>query len=289
MRTVMKYITVIRLSDLIHTAYFVFIVLILSGCQKVINVDLNNAAPRIVIEGIITDRPGPYSVTISESGSYFNQPDLPPVTGAEVIITDNMGVFDTLKEVTPGVYFTSKTKGIPGRIYTLKVISGNNIYSGTSTMFSHVEIDSLSLSKNQSQHFDLGGGSRNDPNVEIDCYFRDPFEKNFYRVKVFTDDTTRNEFYRLFDDQYSNGLEVGLRVAHANANHTYRIELLSLDKVTFGYYRTLEDAIHSNPIFGSTPANPTTNLNNGALGYFGAFAVSSRTITVTQSMIEKIR
>ena len=29
-------------------------ILVFSGCQKVINVDLNEAAPRIVIEGLIT-------------------------------------------------------------------------------------------------------------------------------------------------------------------------------------------------------------------------------------------
>lgn len=274
---------------MIHAGCSLFFVLLLSGCQKVINVELNNASPRIVIEGIITDGPGPYSVKISESGSYFDQSDLPPVTGAEVIITDNTGISDTLKEATPGIYITSKIKGIPGRTYNLKVISGNNEYTGTSTMFSHVGIDSLGLSKSQSQHFNLGGESGNDLNIELDCYFRDPYEKNFYRVKVFTDDTTRNEFYRLFDDQYTNGLHIGLRVAHANANHTYRIELLSLDKVTFGYYRTIEDVLHSNQMFGSTPANPTSNLNNSALGYFGACAVSSRTITVTQSMLEKVR
>jgi hypothetical protein len=285
----MKFIKEIKWNDLIHIVYSILFVLILSGCQKVINVDLNNASPHIVIEGVITDEPGPYSVKISESGSYFNQPDLPSVTGAEVIIADDTGISDTLKEATPGIYITTKIKGVPGRTYNLKVISGNIDYSGTSTMFSHVGIDSLGLSKSQNQHFNLGGESGNDLNIELDCYFRDPFEKNFYRIKVFTDDTTSNEFYRLFDDQYTNGLHVGLRVTHANANHTYRIELLSLDKVTFSYYRTLEDILHSNPIFGSTPANPTTNLSNGALGYFGACAVSSRTITVTQSMLEKVR
>lgn len=80
-----------------------------------------------------------------------------------------------------------------------------------------------------------------------------------------------------------------MRVAHVSANHTYRIDLLSLDKVTFEYYRTLEDLLHTNPIFGSTPANPNTNLNNGALGYFGASAVSSQTITITDSMLKSVR
>ena len=70
---------------------------------------------------------------------------------------------------------------------------------------------------------------------------------------------------------------------------TYRIELLSLDKQTYGYYRTLEDLLYTNPFFGSTPANPNNNLSNGALGYFGAYAVSSRTIVITDSLIKSVK
>ncbi|TAL62352.1 MAG: DUF4249 domain-containing protein, partial [Bacteroidetes bacterium] len=202
----------IQYRALLQVAFSVLVVLIFSGCQKVINVDLNNAAPRIVIEGLITDGTGPYSITISKSGSYFNQPDLPPVTGAEVIITDNAGTIDTLTEIKPGVYLTSITNGIPGRTYTLKVSSENMEYTGSSTMLSHVDIDSLSLSKSQSQHFDFGGNTGNEINVELNCYFRDPAEKNFYRIKVFTNDTARAENYRLYDDQYTNNQVIGLRV-----------------------------------------------------------------------------
>ena len=264
-------------------------IFIFSGCQKVINVDLNEAAPRIVIEGLINDRRGPYTIMISQSGSYFNQPVLSPVSGAMAIITDNAGTIDTLKEMTPGIYLTSKTRGIPGRTYTLKVISENQEYVGSSTMFNHVNIDSLSLVKSQSQRFDFGGNTQNELPFEIHCFFRDPMEKNFYRIKVFRNDSINTENYRLFDDQYTNGQETELRVAHATADDTYRIELLSLDKQTYEFYSTLEDLLHTNPIFGSTPANPNNNLSNGALGYFGACAVSIKTIVITQSLLDKAK
>ena len=262
--------------------------LIFSGCQKVINVDLNVAAPQIVIEGLITDRAGPYTVTISKSGSYFNQPVLPAVSGALVIITDNAGTIDTLKETTPGTYLTSKTMGIPGRTYTLNVTAENKEYTGTSTMHTHVRIDSLSLIKTQSQHFGFNGDAQNTINVDIYCYFNDPPEKNFYRIKVIENDSVRAEEYRLFDDQYTNGQETYLRVARATAGDTDRVELYSLDQQTYEYYRTLADLLNTNPIFGSTPANPNTNLSNGALGYFGACAVSSRTIIITDSLLNQL-
>ena len=278
--------TRIQLKDSLQIVLSILSVIVFSGCQKVINVDLNEAAPRIVIEGVINDRRGPYTVTISKSGSFFNQPLLPPVSGALTIITDSSGTIDTLKEVNHGVYLTSKTRGIPGRTYTLKVISERQEYSGTSTMFSHVNIDSLNLVKEESQHFIFGGNNKNDTHLEIHCFFRDPDEKNFYRMRVFRNDSINTENYRLFDDQYTNGEEIELRAARATLGDRFRIELLSLDKQTYEYYRTLEDLLFSNPVFGSTPANPENNLSNGALGYFGAYAVSSRTLIITDILIK---
>jgi Domain of unknown function (DUF4249) len=285
----MKIKTKIRLKNILSAVLAFSGLLLLPACQKVINVDLNVAAPHIVIEGLVSDSRGPFTVTISKSGSYFNQPVLETVSGAQVIISDDSGVTDTLIEMASGVYVTSKTRGIPGRTYTLKVISEDQEYEGSSTMYSHVNIDSLVLEKNQSQRIDLGGNNKNLTHVDIHCFFKDPIEKNFYRVKVLKNDSINTENYRLYDDQYTNGQEVEMRVANATPGDTFRIELLSLDQKTYGYYRTLEDLLFTNPLFGSTPANPNTNLSNGALGYFGACAISFKTIVITQSMINSVK
>lgn len=257
------------------------------GCEKVINVDLNVASPQIVIEGVITDRRGPYTVTISKTASYFNEPALQTVSGALAIITDDFDNVDTLQEMVPGTYVTSRVRGFIGRTYTLKVVAEGQEFSGSTTLSDHVSIDSLRLRKSDLQGFDLSGnGDAED--VEIRCYFRDPSEKNYYRVKVYKNDSINTENYRLYDDQYTNGLITELRVSYAHAGNTYRVELLSLDKSTYVYYNTLGDLLYSNPFFGSSPANPQSNLSNGALGYFGSYSVSTRTIIVTEEMINAI-
>jgi hypothetical protein len=258
--------------------------IVFPGCQKVINVDLANETPQLVIQGLITDSIGPYKVYLNKSGSYFNQPKLPAVSHAVVVITDNTGTIDTLKERIPGIYYTSKIRGIPGRTYTLVVVSENKRYTAVSTMHNHVVIDSLKLEKNQSQGFGFGGGGRNGDRVEIHCIFNDPLEKNFYRIKITTNDTINTMSYRLYDDQYTNGEHTDLQVARAKVGDVSFVELISLDNTTYEYYRTLRDILRSNPIFGSTPANPNTNLTNGALGYFGAYAVSTKRIVITNSL-----
>jgi hypothetical protein len=279
----------ILLRETITILMLLFPVFIFQGCQKVINVDLNDAAPKIVIEGLITDRRGPYGVSVTESGSYFNETSLPAVSGASVVIKDNSGLTDTLRETTPGVYVTGRTRGFPGRTYTLTVVADKVVYTATSTMLSHVNIDSLKLVPSDFQRFDFSGNNSNELNMEIHCFFKDPPEKNFYRVKVFKNDSINTQSYRLYDDQYTNGEETELRVSRAEAGATYRIELLSIDKATYGFYRTLDDLLYINPFFGSTPANPNTNLSNDALGYFGAAAISSKTIVITDALINKTK
>jgi hypothetical protein len=285
----MKIKTKIGLKNTLWVVLPLVTILVFSGCQKVINIDLNEAAPHIVIEGLISNRRGPYTVTISKSGSYFNQPVLQPVSGARVKITYGINGTDSLRETSSGVYSTSTIRSFPGTTYTLKVISEGQEYVGSSTMLSFVFIDSLSLVKSQSQGFDFGGNNQNKLNMEIHCFFRDPLEKNFYRIKVFKNDSTDNKRYRLYDDQYANGYETELTVANASARDTFRVDLYSIDAATYQYYRGLEDIIFTNPFFGSTPANPNNNLSNGALGYFGAFAISSKTIIITDSLINSVK
>jgi hypothetical protein len=267
-----------KLKDTFHLGLLLMSVLISPGCQKVINVDLNDASPRIVIEGLITDRRGPYTVSISKSGSYFNEPVLPPVSGATVVITDDIGTIDTLTEFSAGRYLTSGLRGFPGRTYTLKVISEDQEYVGSSTMQGHVNIDSLMLLEAQTQYFIFNGNTHT--NLEIHCFFKDPKEKNYYRIKVIENDSVNTTNYELYDDQYTNGQETELRIAYATKGKDYRVELWSLDSQTYEYYRNLEDLLYINPFFGSTPANPKNNLSNGALGYFGACAVSVKTMMI---------
>ncbi len=95
----------------------------LLSCEKVIDIDLKNSEPQIVIDGTVNDRPGPYTVKISKTGDYYKPSSFPAVAGADVTISDNAGNTETLSEVTDGIYQTLYIQGIPSRTYTLKVIA----------------------------------------------------------------------------------------------------------------------------------------------------------------------
>ncbi|WP_018622304.1 DUF4249 domain-containing protein [Spirosoma luteum] len=78
--------------------------------------------PSLIVEGNITDAPGPYAVKLTRTADYsFKSLNLLE-TGATVIILDNMGNQETLKEqASGGVYQTTPTgiRGVAGRTYKL--------------------------------------------------------------------------------------------------------------------------------------------------------------------------
>jgi len=45
----------------------IFSIVLLTSCQKVIDVNLNDSDPHYIIEGNVTDQAGPYTVRISRS------------------------------------------------------------------------------------------------------------------------------------------------------------------------------------------------------------------------------
>jgi len=107
------------------------LVALLAGlaCKKVVQVDLNNAAPQIVIEGEVTNRTETYQVRITKTVDFSADNTYPPITGATVTITDSTtGHGADLTETSPGVYTTNVFTGVPRHIYNLLVIAEGKEY-----------------------------------------------------------------------------------------------------------------------------------------------------------------
>jgi len=254
---------------------------ILSSCEKVVTIDLHQVNPRLVVEGIVSDQPGPYTVKLSRTGNYF-VPSLvfPPVSGARVVIKDNLGNRDTLRETVTGNYETTSLQGAVGRTYSLDVIADGNEYTATSSISKKVAIDSLYALPRQT--------SRGEPGYDIWVMFRDPPELgNYYRLNVHVDslvsqDSIDGRRYRLYSDKLTNGNEITERVRAGRlvvSGDSVTVDLMSIDKAMYDYFSTLNDVLSSDRAATSlSPANPNTNLDGGALGYFAAWTTDRRTI-----------
>ena len=261
----------------------IFAAMAVTGCQQVVSVDLNTANPHMVIEGNVTDQPGPYTVLLSKTGDYFEQSLVfPTVTGALVTVTDDMGQADTLKETVPGTYQSSKLAGIPGRTYELTVATGGTTYTATSSMPPKVTIDSLYALQRPA--------GRGEPGYDVYITFKDPPQPgNYYRINATASnlplaDSIDGRRYRLYTDKLTNGNEMQERI-RAGRNiaqgDTITIQLLSIDKASYDFFNTLSDILQSDQAATSlAPANPNSNISNGSLGYFAAYTVDTRQIII---------
>src|SRR5687767_3267958 len=88
----------------------------LASCSvepELANIKLDESNPRLVVEGLITDQPGPYFVQLSLTTSYYNKGEAPKINNAIVTNTDNAGHSEVLSRVESqdGLYQTQTLQG----------------------------------------------------------------------------------------------------------------------------------------------------------------------------------
>ena len=254
-----------------------------SSCQKVINIDLNSVAPQIVIEGGISDQPGPYSVSLTKTVNFSDSNVFPPVDGAAVTINDNVGNSETLTEASPGVYKTSTLIGVVGRVYTLSVTANGKNYQAVSTLSVPVNIDTLTI-KTSGGFGGGGGGGGGSPNKSLDVQFTDPSGiANYYRLIEFVNGVSTNAI-SITSDNLRDGAVIH-RTLRTDSNQklysgdTVTVQLESIDYGVYNYFRTFNNT-GGGAFNASSPANPVSNISNGALGYFSAYALRSKKIGI---------
>ena len=253
---------------------------ILQSCQDVIHLDLPNSAPQIVIVGSISNFVDSVKVRITMTTDYFTPTAVTPVTNAQVSISDDAGNVYQLTGEPDGTYFITNLAGIPERTYTLKVIANGNQYTATSKMPGLVTLDSLAI------EYDTNRRGKNLPGAIL-CFLKDPAGiANFYRVKVFKNDTlfSPGNGYSVYNDKYFDGKSTDIRVGLGRLktstlypNDKIVVQLMGIDQQTYVYFNVFRDVLGQSGILSaSTPANPPNNLNNGALGYFAAWSISQK-------------
>ncbi len=246
-----------------------------ASCEKVIDININDANPLPVIESYIENDSACYAL-LTYTSNFFGSSNSPIISDAVITISDGQGNSEQLTYEGEGIYRGSTVRGIIGRTYTLDVTIAGATYIASSTMPPLVPIDSFSV-QNLSSFF--GGGGSGPERYWAYVNYTDPaVEQNYYAVRTtyFDSTDTGGKFitdYRIADDDLSNGISTRSFTTTNPfvSGDTLSTELASLDKATHFYFKTLEDALTGG--FGSAaPSNPVTNFSEGALGYFGAWS-----------------
>lgn len=245
------------------------------GCKKVIDINLNNADPQIVIQGEINNVQGPYHVFISQSVNFTSDNSFPPVSGAFVTIRSN-GLIDTLSEKKPGDYITHLFTGIPGYTYQLYVETEGKIYTSASTMPQPVNIDSITFVEGQKN------------NLYAVVNFQDPPGiSNFYQFKEYVDDVAfkNGRGNSVFEDRLSDGRYINRLLYDDSTDIKSGIKLtVQMNCVDEDVYNYLNGLLlisgNSGNFTNPSPANPPGNITGGALGYFSANTKTSRSVEI---------
>ena len=240
-RSLRKYDIIRLLMNNISYTYctlFTLCLLLLSSCEKVVKIDLNNSDPHLVVEVNITNQAGPYTVKLSRSVNYYDTNTFPATIDASVTISDNAGNSEVLHQTSDGMYQTSTIQGVPGRTYMLKIIYNGKEYDATSIMPNPVPIDSVVIVKNTNGGF--GGFGNGNSGYRVITFFKDPGGLgNYYRLQMSSNDTNAIDQtrYRLLSDKLTDGVEMSLSSrTNLLSGDSVTVKLESIDKSTYDFY-----------------------------------------------------
>jgi len=279
----------------------IFSLLLLSSCTERIDVKLGETYDRLIVEGNITTDTIEHSFYLSKTSSYFaNQPS-PKISGASILLEDDLGNTTKLTETEPGHYITPNNFfGIPERTYQVQIdlnesIGENKSFEASSKLVSVNPIDSIGIAFNKFM------GRHGFWFVKL--YAKDPAGvENYYMFRVFNNGQLLSDTLdkvsltddRLFDGNYTYGIGVAY-FEHVDDKPPFKIgdtvvlQMSGLTKEQFVYLNEVIRATSfQNPMFGGPPANVKGNINHGAFGYFGAYSTTYSSLIITEDNIDYI-
>jgi hypothetical protein len=259
-----------------HILVAVLILLLNSSCQKVINIQVDNAVSQLVIEGNITNQSAPQYVKISQSVPFTNTNIFPAVSGATVTVIDNKGVvYKFTESTTAGIYVSSRFTGKVGNTYTINVLLNGKTYTGSSTMPILVNFDQLTY---RNDFFN------NTTDKIMTVHYQDPASiANQYRFVMYVNSVQVKDIF-VANDNFTDGgyidLDLFERDIKVKIGDTVSVEMQCIDKNIYTYWFSLSQQSNNNAGGGTAPSNPPSNLSNNALGYFSAHTTQKQTLVI---------
>jgi len=251
------------------------------GCEDVIEVDLNDSEPKLVIEAnilLLEDGSSDATVTLTTTAPFFDN-QVPFVDDAVVIITAEDGTQFPFTYTVDGIY-TSPLNPEPDVNYTLEVTYQNETYSATEKLHNTVPFEFVEQNNE-------GGFSGDD--IELKAFFTDPEGLgDYYFIEVISSrstdfDVTDDEFFdgnQIFvlyfvDDELQAGDEVEFLIYGVNEQfHDFMFTLLQQSTdMSDGPFQTQPATVRGNII-------NQTNFENFPLGYFRISEVFTLDYTV---------
>lgn len=273
-------------------ALFTLLVATLTACEKTVDLSLSEAESKIVIEGQITDFPGYQFVKVSRMTGFYSTGKTPRVTNATVLVEDDLGndyTFvhnpnghtDSVGYYVPEVPFLGEV----GRTYKLTVVADGQTYEAQDHLYRVTQIERLEPRLDEDEENDPEDPGRF---YEVLYFVNEPQEtRDYYLFKCYRNDSleyaTETDVYFADDELVGENIDGAPMPIYFAANDKARAEVYSLSREAFIYYRDLQKVLNNDGgLFTAPPADPRTNLSNGALGFFQASAITTAEIIIEE-------
>lgn len=264
--------------------------LFLTSCEKTIELDIDQIPQKVVIEGYVTDIEDHTYVKVSKTNNFYTTGNTPRVTNATVMVEDSDGdIYNFVHYAgnspdSLGLYFPEvPLVGVAGKSYKLSVTTEGVTYTAEDQLLDLVPMDKLEYRVNEDEKDDPEDAGRF---YEVLLFVKEPKEtKDYYLFKCYRNDSieyaNENEIYYADDELIGEDLDgIPLPVYYAQ-NDLARVEVYSLTRDAFVYYRDLQKLLtNDGGLFGTPPANPRTNISGGALGFFQVSAIRADEIVI---------
>ena len=230
----------------------------LSSCEELIDVNLNDADPRYVIEADLTDLSNDQIINVSQTVAFDEPVRNKPINNAAVVVTDDKGTIYNFNSIGNGAYkatFKPKTN----TRYDLRVTIDGEVFESSSYMNAYIDVDSLGI---------IEDVIFSDTVYSVTLKFVDPKDQpNYYKYNISVNGSDL-KFSRVFSDKFNDGLYVTHQVSDNNNDiligDTITVRRQIIDRPVFNYWNEI---LSINP-GSAAPANPTSNITNRALGFF---------------------
>lgn len=252
--------------------YIILIVsLLLYSCEDVIDINLNDANPQLVIVGEIHNRTGRQVITISRTVPFDREDVFDGVSNAVVEVRDEYGTRHTFAERSPGIYVAENFRGREYESYNLRVQLDGEEYTASSHMPWTVPVDSVGTSVSN-----LFGEEQKYVSIK---YQDPPHEPNYYRYLMSVNGGPIR-FVQVSNDKFNDGKYVSEQLTSFDGElvtgDAVVLYMQCIDKAMFDFW----NVVQANNPGAASPANPPANISNGALGYFSAYGVTEITTEI---------
>lgn len=252
---------------------YILAVLFLVSCEDKVNIDLDTASPKLVIDATISWQKGTLGndqkIKLSLTTSFYSNV-IPPASGATVFITNSSNtIFNFIEILGTGEYACSNFNPVLNETYTLTIQYQGQTYTATDTLLPTPTIDGTQQTTVQG----FGGDE-----IQVKFFYQDNgLENNNYLIGVQNSAKLLPEYGVLKDEFFQGNQMFGFYTdSDLKANDVLNFSLKSITLRYFNYMNKLLNLAgntNGSP-FATPPVTLRGNIINQTneqeypLGYF---------------------